>query len=439
MRISVLHGALACATIACGCDEPIGGGPDVQPGIDALANCDVRAAHAVYEDAYAASSSDPSIALGYAMTDMLLLGEDPDAAAGLALFGFSGGMDPDDLLTGPSALLDTLNRHAPSSEYGDFVEARFPYEPVRGGASGLDLIAPTTTARQVVEHGFAMQARFARLSEAFETAARGAPQAIEIGGICGVGRVELQATELYLLAATWQAVALALQIGRGYSWDFAVRDALDWRDRTPERLRAQAEVLNTHLGAIHDASALPAVAGAWRRLFALLNAAMDAGEAAGAPGPDGLLEWRAYRAGLFAAMGEQGAAAERLSDSVVTAPGLTPEWSGELGPLYRGELDLAAFGRSFEVYEDPMWGDAWIEVDEAPIDAVLMAVLSRSPFDDTLGEVDWTHLDAWSGDDTDWQLTDVPSERPVVSARVPRFIAPTLARYLDAWYFGARP
>src|SRR5690606_8761606 len=147
----------------------------------------------------------------------------------------------------------------------------------------------------------------------------------------------------------------------------------------------------------------------------------------GAPGDDAVLEWRAYRAGLFASMLEQGTAAQQLADGTVTAPGLTPVWSGELEPLFAGELDLADFGRSFSVYEDPSWGDTWIEVDEAPIDRVLMAVLSISPFDDSIRDVDWAHLDAWRGDRTDWQLTEVPSTREgAYTMTVPRFVSPVV-------------
>ena len=433
MRHSSITG-LALATMLAGCGDA--GGPDVQPGVDALARCDIHGAHDVYASAYAARSGDPDVALGYAITDMLLLGEDPEGVQGLALFGFTGGFDPDDLLTGPSALLDGLTRHTPSRDYGDHVRAVFPYPPFRGEGHGLDRIAPETRALDVVQHGWAMEERFARLAAAFETAARGAPRSVTIDGICGVGTVELQAPELYLLAATWQAMVLVLEISRGYDWDFLLRDAIDWRDGSAERLRAQVEVLNTHLGALANPGALGGAREAWRRFFDLMNAALEAADGAGAPGPDALVEWRAYRAGLLPAMLEQGRAARQLADGTVTAPGLTPEWSGQLGPFFDGQLDLADFGRTFSVYEDPMWGDAWVEVDEAPIDMVLMRVLSRSPFDDTIDRVEWTHLDAWRGDRTDWQITSVPSTRSLVSPiDVPRFISPTVERYRDHWYF----
>jgi len=431
-KVMVVACALALAG-ACGDPTPGGG---VSAGEEALDRCDIRAAHAAYSEAYTSAPDDPDAALGFALTDMLLVGEDPNAVAGLQLWGFTGGMDSEMLLWGPSALLDTLTRHGSGSDYGDFVEANFPYPPVRDRTNGLDRIAADTTARQVVERGFAMQERFARISAAFETAAQGAPRSVSINGSCGVGTVELQAAELYLLAGAWQGVVLGLQIARGYSWDFLLLDGIDWRDGSPERLRHQADVLNEHLGAVSDAGALSAVPDQWRRFFSLMNSALRAADAAGAPGPDALVEWRAYRAGLLPSMLVQGEAAQQLADGTVTAPGLTPEWSGELQPLFRGELDLAAFGRSFEVYEDPMWGDAWIEVDEAPIDQVLMAVLSRSPFDDTLSNVEWSHLDDWSGDRTDWQIVEVPSERAdVYPIDMPRFISPTVERYRDQWYF----
>jgi len=427
---------MACALALAGaCGDPTPN-PGVSAGAEALDRCDIRAANAAYSEAHEADPDDPDAALGFALTDMLLVGEDPDAVAGLQLFGFTGGMDSEMLLWGPSSLLDTLTRHGRSSDYGDFVEANFPYPPVRGGENGLDRIAPDTRASAVAQRAFALRERFARISAAFETAAQGAPRSVSINGTCGVGTVELQAAELYLLAGVWQGVVLGLQIAEGYSWDFLLLDGIDWRDSSPERLRHQAEVLNEHLGAVSNPGALAGVSDQWRRCFSLMNSGLRAADAAGAPGPDALVEWRAYRAGLLPSMLEQGEAAQQLADGTVTAPGLTPEWSGELQPLFRGELDMAAFGRSFEVYEDPMWGDAWIEVDEAPIDAVLMAVLSRSPFDDTISSVEWSHLDDWAGDRTEWQIVEVPSERAdVFPMDTPRFISPTVERYRDQWYF----
>lgn len=424
---------LLSALVAIGCGDT---SVDIQPGADALARCDIHAAHDVYASAYGDGTNDGDVAIGYAITDMLLLGQDPEAEQGLALMAFSGGFDPDDLLTGPSALLDGLTRHTSGSAYGDHFEAVFPYPSMRDGSNGLDRIDPATRAVDVAQHGWAMIDRFSRLSEAFETAAENAPVTITIDGICGVGTVELQAAELYLLAASWRGVVLGLRLSQGYDWDFAVRDAIDWRDRSPERLRAQVEILNTHLGQIRDTGALSSARGEWRRFFELMDSALAAADSAGAATPEALVEWRAYRAGLLPAMRTQGTAARDLADGTVTAPGLTPEWSGSLDRLFGGELDLPGLGRSWSVYEDPMWGDAWVEFDEAPIDMLLMQILSRSPFDDTIDRVEWSHTDAWSGDRTDWQITEVPSTRPLVRPmEVPRFISPSVETYRDTWYF----
>lgn len=409
---------------------------DSSAAAEALARCDIRTAHAHYDAVWRANGNDPAAALGFAVTDMLLIGEDPEAVEALRLWGFTSGIDSEELLWGPSALLDSFVRHTPSREYGDFVRATFPFPPVRSEASALDLIDPSTTAQEVVEHAWAMQDRFKRLSSAFELAARNAPQSIEIGGICGVGEVELQAPELYLLAAGWQGVVLGLQVSRGYDWDFVLLDAIDFRDRSFARRQHQAAVLNEHLGAVADAGALSDVREAWRRFFDLTNTALEAADSAVAPGTRSLVEWRAYRAGLLPAMLEQGRAARSLADGRVSAPGLSPQFEGELSRLYEGDLDLSDFGRTFSAHEDPMWGDAWIEVDEAPVDALLMSVLSRSPFDETLSNVEWTHIDAWRGGRAEWQITEVPSARPGSrEISVPRFVSPAVDRYRDHWHF----
>jgi hypothetical protein len=424
-----------------------GGTPEVDGGSDAgfpttgpagaLARCEIREAHTGYEAAWAAAPTDGSAALRFALTDMLLLGEDPEAVQGLALFGFTSGIDSEAMFWGPEGLLDALVRHERSTTVGDYLETVFPYPPIRGEANGLDLISPSTLAIDVMVHAWAMQPRLERLVDAFELAAQTAPHEVVIDGICGLGRVELQSSELYTLASAFQGLVLVLQISRGYDWEFPVRMALDFRDDSIPRMRAQVEIFNTHLGAISDAAPLALVPDHLARLSHLLERVSTTARDSAAPGPLMLVDWPALPDDLPPAALEDALAAAELVDGPVTAPGLTPEFTGDLGPLFRGELDLASFGRSFELYEDPEWGDAWIEVQEAPIDALLTAVLTPSPFDESLDgvEIDWAHLDAWSGSDTEWSVTDIVREGGGSSFSVPGLIAPAMRRYVDVLHF----
>jgi hypothetical protein len=432
----VLRICAACLLLA-GC-----GGPDttVPPAeaSAALAVCDMRTAHERYEAAWDASPENPDAALGFALTDMLLLGEDPEAIEGLRLWGFTGSIDSEALLWGNGGLLDTLVRHHTSRSYGDNFERVFPYPPIRGEVNGLDLIDERTTALDVVSHAWAMQPRFERIARAFEVAAGAAPRTIEIGGICGLGVVDVQATELYGLAAAFQGIVLALTISRGYDWDFPLRTALDFRDNSAASVRARAELYNTHLGALSDTGVLSSVSEELRRFAELLQHVATSARDANAPSVDALVDWPALPDDLTPAALEDAVALEDLSGDSVSAPGLLPVFTGDLRPLYRGELDLAAFGRTFEVYEDPEWGDAWIEVQEAPLDALLTAVLAPSPFDDSLdgAEFDWAHADAWAGDDAEWSVTTIVPGRPGRSDyRAAGFIAPVLRRYDDVFYF----
>ncbi|HJL16549.1 MAG TPA: hypothetical protein RMH99_12880 [Sandaracinaceae bacterium LLY-WYZ-13_1] len=416
---------------------PDGATGSVEEARAALQRCDVRQAHALYATAWQADRDDGEAALGFALTDAALLGEDPEAEAGLALFGFTGPIDGEDMLFGPGALLDALARHQESRDFGDRMERVFPWDseaPSTGYA--FERMPPGTTAREVVAHGWAMQPRFSRLVDAFEAAAEDAPVTLDIGGICEVGVVELQAPELYALAASFQSLVMTLQIGRGYSWDFPIHEALPDRGDDAATVERQAALLNTHFGAVSDPSALEGARDEMRRFFELVERTVDAADAAGAPGADALVEWRALPSDIVPTGRLDAQAALAGTEEQTSAPGMTPEFRGDFRPLFEGELDLADFGRTFTVHEDPMWGDVWIEVDEAPIDRLLMAVVSPSPLDDTLSDVEWSHLDAWSGADADWQVDDVEvswSEHRTYSA--PRFILPTVERYAEVYYF----
>lgn len=428
--------------LLCGAVSLFGGcgdasGPELDIAAEALAVCDVRTANAAYETAYSASSGNGDAALGFALTDMVLMGEDPAAVAGLGLWGFTGSIDSEMMLWGTDGLLASLSEHRTGSSYGDHVTDNFPYPPVRARSFALDLVDPRTTALDVMEQAWALQPRFLRISQAFETAAENAPLTIEIGGHCGLGEVAFQAPELYLLAATYQAISFALQITRGYSWDFAMLDVIESRGDTIERMRARAEILNTHLGAISNASALAGIQDEYRRLARLLLDASNAARDIGAPPPQGLFDWPRIPPDLAPTLVIDGEAALALaSGDSVQAPGLTPRFDGTFAPLFGGTADLSGYGRTFSVYEDPMWGDYWMETDTAPIDMLLMSVLSPSPFDDTLRNVEWSHTEAWTEEAGEWQIVDVESTVSTLrSARVPGFISPVIARYIDTLRF----
>ena len=416
---------------------PAGATPDLDRATEALNNCDVRTAQGRYDATWRLNENSGPAAFGFGLTDMTLLGEDPNAVAGLKLFGFTSGISPEMILTGPGAFLDSVRRNIRSSDFSDYIQANFPYPAVRDGYTSseevLKMIPPGKTAKQVVDSGLALQDRFSRLSVAFEVAANSGPHTIRIDGICGVGTVQFSKATLYWLSASWQAAVLGLQIARGYDWNFPLIDGIDFSGNAA-RLKEQVEVLNRHLGSVSNKDALGKVPGHWRRFFDLVEAGLNAMQDGSVPSSDALIDWRAFRAGLVPSMLEQVRAARDLADGPVTAPGLTPTFTGNLSPLSRGSLDLPMYERSFSVHEDAMWNDAWIEVDEAPVEQILLQVLNRTPLN-VNRDLEWKHTDAWRGSDAEWQITDVPSSLKGYPTEVPRFVSNAVSRYQDQWYF----
>src|SRR5438270_2907077 len=85
------RGALIGAVLVFGCAS--NAQQRAQDGVKALAACDMRGAHAAFSDAYGMDSTDPQIALAFALTDLTLLAEDPALETLRPRFGFTKPFD----------------------------------------------------------------------------------------------------------------------------------------------------------------------------------------------------------------------------------------------------------------------------------------------------------------------------------------------------------
>ena len=100
-------------------------------GADDLKQCDIRAAYEKFADAHAGEPDHPQAALGFALTDLALLPEDPIVTQILTRVGFTGAMDMQALVFGPDGALARHARGDTCESIDTFVETTIPYPPRR--------------------------------------------------------------------------------------------------------------------------------------------------------------------------------------------------------------------------------------------------------------------------------------------------------------------
>src|SRR5260221_7594991 len=140
-------------------------------GADALKSCDIRTAHDKFTQAHELDPAHPQAALGFALTDLALLPEDPIVTAALGRVGFTGPVDMQALVFGPDGVLAREARGDDCTAINSFVNTTIPYPPLSNTAlDRATLIDPTFTVAELVDAAAALSPRLLRVAEALETA-----------------------------------------------------------------------------------------------------------------------------------------------------------------------------------------------------------------------------------------------------------------------------
>ena len=301
-----------------------------------LESCDMRGAHESFDAAYRLDSSHPDAALGFALTDTILLPEDPEVTSALALLGFTGPIDTE-LVWGEGGVLEQLRGDTPCREVVEFAEGVVPYPPITDSrVDGIDVLAEGLTAQQLLDHLQALDERFERLAAAYETAAAAMDsREVTIAGGCGAGRLVIQQPELYAMAAVLVAIRAIIQVAPTYDWSFLVTDFLV--DRPAETIRRLLTVVNSDRGEPARELLLHAVE--------LVELGASAAIALRTPVPDAIVDWSALEVSFLSTVRETAEAARvSLSERrAVVMPNVTPELQLDASLLLATPPDPSSF------------------------------------------------------------------------------------------------
>lgn len=362
-------------------------------GVDALEACDIRTAHERFEQAHAADPDHPQAALGFALTDLALLPEDPAVTGVLRKIGFTGGVDMQILVFGPEGVLARAARGDSCDSLEQFVEAQVPYPPLADPEMDpISIIDPAFTGDDVSGAMHALSPRLEKIAAALEVAAQGMTEPVTVEGGCGLGSLTLQAPELLAAAAVLEAARGFIQLGQAYDWAVPVRAALEMEE-DPEAL---ASMLNAHIGRVTRAGEAAAAGPILARALGLGSAALAAAKGAGRD-PDGLFDWASVPDANLEDAGRMiDSIAEALAGPAALAD-ITPTLNLDLRSIFSDPIDLSSFTEPlFVVVGDEIYQE--VQLSDVALEEAVTPLFSPSPFGDATvyewgPEPRWTEFD----------------------------------------------
>jgi hypothetical protein len=362
------------AALAAGCGTV---DKNLADGVDALAECDIRGAHEAFGAAYEADPEDPRAALGFALTDLALLPEDPAVTAALGDIGFSGALDVQLLVFGPDGILARSARGDSCDSIDAFIEANIPYAPVSDPeADPLALLADGLTIGDLLDRARALDGRLGTIAVALETAAAGLAEPIEVEGGCGLGTLAPQPPELYAAAAIIETVRSALQLSAAYDWDITVRSLFD---DDPAQTELLADSLNQHFGRVVNGGAAAAAADRTRAAMRLVRAAVAASSEIQAAPEGALFDWSLFPATLAIEIDAVAASIAAAVDGAAAVAGWSPTLELDLGIVFAGDLDLGTASTPIFAAVTDEFG-TFLEIDDVALAEPLEGILSPVPW-----------------------------------------------------------
>jgi hypothetical protein len=354
----------------------------------ALESCDLRTAHEHFDSAYAADET--RAALGFAMTDLLFLVEDPAVVDFAKKLGFTDGLDVEQFLTEKEGLLDRFNRGDSCDSIDEFVASSIPHPIIGTGAELLDFVSPELLTEDLLADLMRLDGRLERIARAFEEGAENLkkPTPIDVSGCSGDLRpMVLQAPELYAAAALIEILRSILHIADGYDWDIPVHTPFS------EDSARIVSTYNDHLFHVNDPAALADAESIFLRALVLGDKALAAVEETTETPADAAFDWAKIDPIFVADLREVGAASQNSITNGWTA---VPDWSSylevNLQSVFQDPIDAGAL-------ESPLWidDDGWVYMQEQPAKVLIRDRFSRDLWDSNYGEY-WTIGDDWEVD-----------------------------------------
>lgn len=373
-------------------------------GVEALKNCDIHTAHDQFTEAHADDPDHPQAALGFGLTSLALLPEDPIVTDLLGRVGFTEAIDMQVLVFGEDGLLARSARMNTCASLEQYARDTIPYPPLRDDTiDRIGLVEPTLKGTHVQEALADLSPRFLAIATALETAADQMAEPVTIEGGCGLGTITVQAPELYLAAGLLRGVVAGTGLANAYDWSIGIQDLMWALD-----VDSPQQLLNVIQPTIGSLSGNDTAGGkdVLRAALALVKRGLDAAKTTDLD-EDALFDWTALP-------GPRADDLIRLVDSAIAAldgpapvADISPTLTLDLGRLFDNPPDLQAGEPLFFVDttdpDFPFW-----DVSQTALEQSLGTLTTPNIFSSTT-ELSWAAQGAW--DTYDESGIWLPAER----------------------------
>jgi hypothetical protein len=363
-------------------------------GVESLKNCDIHAAHDQFAEAHADDPEHPEAALGFGLTDLALLPEDPIVTEILGRVGFTAAIDMQVLVFGEDGLLARAARMNSCDSLEQYARDTIPYPPLQDETiDEIGLIEPTLKGTDVQEALADLSPRFLAIAEALETAADQMAEPVTIEGGCGLGTITVQAPELYLAAGLLRGVVAGTALAAAYDWSIGVQD-LAWALDVDSPMQL-VNIIQPTIGSLSGAPG--GGKDTMRAALTLVKQGLEAAKVTDLD-QDALFDWTALP-------GPRADDLIRLVDSAIAAldgpapvADISPTLMVDLGSLFDNPPDLQGGEPLFFVDntdpEFPYW-----DISQVAIEQSLGTLTMPNIFSDTTPEMSWAAEEAWNAYD----------------------------------------
>ncbi len=332
--------AIALIGLACGSNAQ----HRAQDGANLLAACDMRGAHDAFSDAYSMDSTDPSIALAFALTDLTLLAEDPALETLRPRFGFTKPFDTT-FLWEKGGFMDLASQKTTTcGALDDLVRANIAHPSLdkTNPTPFLDVLDKTLTFGDLINAGVALSPRFDKLSKAFETAAGAATaDGVDIKGGCGASDMVLQKPELYALAGAFALAEASFQFGKVYDGSARLYPVVMQGAGETGAESDLVSDMNAAFLHVADASQAPAAKDLFVRAFGLFSSAITAAQAITKTPPNAIVDWLTFPKEILVDAQTLALAGHDVWTTPTAIPFLTPTVTADGPSLISKPIELA--------------------------------------------------------------------------------------------------
>jgi hypothetical protein len=359
----------------------------------AMEECDLRTAHTEFDEAWTRSPDQLDAAIGFALTGLVLLPEDKHLNSALLELGFTRKIDAEHLLYGKHALLEQLSHASDCEQIDALLESELAYPPLWDDIAPGELVHSDTTLEDLLDDLARMEPHLQRLAQAFEAAGDllEEPYEIELSGSCGagLGRVVLQAPELYAVSAGLTAVRAGLVAAQGYDWDMEVRVLFE--GSPSQRL----ETYNEHLLRVTHPADLEEAGTILAKALVLADLALAEASRVEREVPHAVIGWSELDRDLIDDLRSIGDAALAALEGqgMQEVPFWSPPLQADAGSLFLSPPDTAELDGPLFLLDDGS-----IYAHEERLKSLFVDRFDRDIFDSEQDE-QWTIGDRWEQHD----------------------------------------